>query len=63
MLVARNCPIFENWELNFSKMAAGSETISPFILKELVAENIHLLGRRERRISHVFLGLSLHALT
>ena len=46
MLIARDSPIFEKWELNFSKMAAGSETISPFILKELVAEDMDLLGRR-----------------
>ena len=63
MLVARDCLVFEKWELNFSKMAAGSETISPLMFKELGAENMDLLGRRERRISHVFLGLSLHALT
>ena len=55
MLVARDCAIFEKWELNFSKMAAGSETISSLMLKELVAEDMDLLGRRERRISHVFL--------
>ena len=42
MLVARDCPIFEMRELNFSKMAAGSETISPLIFKEL-GEDMDLL--------------------
>ena len=43
-------------------MMAGSETASLPVFKELGAEDMDLLGRRERRISHVFLGLSLHAL-
>ena len=63
MLGARDCPIFQKWELNFSKMVAESETISPLMLMGLGAEDMDLLGRRERRISHVFLVLSLHAMT
>ena len=43
-------------------MMAGSETASLPLFKELEAEDMGLLGRRERRISYVFLGLSLHAL-
>ena len=48
--------------INFSKMVTGSETASLSVFKELEAEDMGLLGRRELRIFHVFLGLSLHAL-
>ena len=48
--------------IKFFQNVAGSETALSQVFKELGAEDMDLLGRRERRIFHVFVGLSLHAL-